>query len=128
MPDTRPGGRLRYHKAMKTPSLRCLAFAPAACALVLTSCGMPYDHRAYVRGTGHGIDPEPVPAHVTVVGSDGNAITSGHSNRDAFYHNRRYYANRYYGGMFYGYNNPPVAYAAGGGSSYAYRPVNSWSY
>ncbi|MGV3660073.1 MAG: hypothetical protein ACO1TE_07805 [Prosthecobacter sp.] len=113
---------------MKTLSFRHLTFFLAACMLALTSCGVPYDHRSYVRGTGYGIDPEPIPSHVTVVDSDGNSITSGYSNRDAFYHNRRYYGNRYYGGMFYGYNNPPVSYVPASGSAYLYRPINAWSY
>lgn len=113
---------------MKKLSSRLLAPFLAAAALALTSCGVSYDHRSYVRGTGFGVDPEPVPAHVTVVDTRGNAVTSGYSNRDAFYFGRRYYGNRYYGGMFYGYNNPPVAYVSTNTTSYSYRPVNAWSY
>lgn len=113
---------------MKTPSTCFLALFLAACLVALTSCGVPYDHRSYVRGTGFGVDPEPIPAHVTVVDSRGNAITSGYSNRDAFYYGRRYYGNRYYGGMFYGYNNPPVAYVPTSTTTYSYRPVSGWTY
>lgn len=113
---------------MKAPPSHLFVPFLAACILTLTSCGVPYDHRSYVRGTGFGIDHEPIPAHVTVVDSRGNTITSGYSNRDAFYFNRRYYGNRYYGGMLYGYNNPPVAYLPANGTGYAYRAVNARTY
>lgn len=108
---------------MKTPPSRFLAPFLAACALALTSCGVSYDHRSYVRGTGFGTDHEPVPTHVTVVDRNGNAITSGYSNRDAFYYGRKYYGNRYYGGMLYGYNNSSEPYVSTPDTTYYFRPA-----
>lgn len=97
---------------MKTSSFRLRGLPVlAGCVLALASCGTPYESRSYVYGTAHRIySTEPVPAHVTVVDADGNAITSGYANRNSHYFNRRYYGNRYYGGVYYGYNNTPYYY------------------